>query len=48
MANWAPSLMPDGHREVTVVGVTRCFTKLEVHTRAQATRYAAEHGLLGP
>jgi DNA-binding CsgD family transcriptional regulator len=28
--------------------VSNIFTKLEVHTRAQATRFAAEHGLLGP
>ena len=27
--------------------VSNIFTKLEVHTRAQATRFAAEHGLLG-
>ena len=27
--------------------VSNIFSKLEVHTRAQATRYAAEHGLLG-
>jgi DNA-binding CsgD family transcriptional regulator len=28
--------------------VSNIFTKLDVHTRAQATRFAAEHGLLGP
>ncbi|MFC5064661.1 response regulator transcription factor [Actinomycetospora atypica] len=28
--------------------VSNIFAKLEVHTRAQATRYAAEHGLLAP
>ena len=28
--------------------VSNIFTKLEVHTRARAARYAAEHGLLGP
>jgi DNA-binding CsgD family transcriptional regulator len=27
--------------------VSNIFTKLEVHTRAQAARFAAEHGLLG-